>query len=163
MMRKVKNMHTVVPKAYQVSKEGLETLKEQLAGYQQEYAEMRARLIELRQLKDAEEYDLIDDAIRVTYLQEKIQQMKLTLARCKVAAVQAKSDIVQLGSRVKLVHEQGKELECQLVSALEADPSKGKISDQSPLGQAILGKMMNALVEVVAPRSKARYRIVSIA
>jgi len=147
---------------YQVSREGFEMLKQQLASLQQEYAELRAKLIELRQLKDVEEYDLVDDAIRVSYLQKKIQQMQMILARCKIAAVQAKSDIVQLGSRVKLKYE-GKELECQLVSALEADPSRGKISDQSPLGRAIVGKMINALVEVVAPRSKTRYRIVNIA
>jgi transcription elongation factor GreA len=161
MAKKAKN-RVALPHVYQVSKEGFERLKQQLAGLRQEYAELRSKLIELRQLKDAEEYDLVDDAIRVSYLEKKIQQLQFTLAHCKVTSARATADMVQLGSRVKLQYED-KELECLLVSALEADPSQGRISDESPLGRALLGKMINALVEVVAPRRKTQYRIVHIA
>lgn len=151
---------TAAPHVYQVSREGVNILKDQLAAYQQEYSELRAKLIELRQLKDAEEYDLVDDSLRIAHLEQKIQQLQFTLSHCKVSDA-IDTNVVQLGSKVRLEHEGG-QMECVLVSALEADPSQGRISDQSPLGRALVGKMLNALVEVVAPRRKTSYRIVSI-
>lgn len=151
----------MAPHVYQVSSNGLTVLREQLATHQKEYNELRAKLIELRQLKDAEEYDLVDDTLRVAYLEQKIQQLQYTIAHCKVCDV-ADASHVQLGSKVRLEHEGG-QMECVLVSALEADPSQGRISDQSPLGRALLGKVMNALVEVTAPHRKMFYRIISIA
>jgi transcription elongation factor GreA len=148
------------PHVYQISREGLTILQDQLATHQHEYHDLRAKLIELRQLKDAEEYDLVDDSLRVAYLEKKIQQLQHTIAHCKVSTV-TDTKVVQLGSKVRLEHD-GTQMECILVSALEADPSQGRISDQSPLGRALVGKMLNALVEVVAPRNKTSYRIVSI-
>ena len=159
MPKKVKGV-TTAPHIYQVSREGLGMLKDQLAAYQQEYGELRTKLIELRQLKDAEEFDLVDDSLRVAFLERKIQQLEHTIAHCKVSDVIA-ADKVQLGSKVRLEHAGGL-MECVLVSALEADPSKGRISDQSPLGRAILGKVLHAMVEVVAPRAKVLYKIVGI-
>jgi transcription elongation factor GreA len=151
---------TSLPHIYQVSPEGLVVLKDQLASYEKEYGELRAKLIELRQLKDADEFDLVDDNLRVAHLEQKIKQLQHTIAHCKVS--DAKGDgIVQLGSKVRLKNEEG-EMECMLVSALEADPSRGRISDQSPLGRALVGKMINALVEVVAPRRKMSYKILKI-
>jgi len=151
---------TTASHLYQVSREGLTILQNQLAAHQKEYRELRAKLIELRQLKDAEEYDLIDDSLRVAYLEQKIQQLQYTIAHSKVSLV-TDTHVVQLGSKVRLDHD-GTQMECVLVSALEADPSQGRISDQSPLGRALIGKMLNALVEVVAPRRRTSYRIVSI-
>lgn len=149
-----------LPHIYQVSPDGLATLKDQLAGYEKEYGELRAKLIELRQLKDADEFDLVDDNLRVAHLEQKIKQLQHTIAHCKVSDI--KSDgMVHLGSKVQLEHEGG-QMECVLVSALEADPSRGRISDQSPLGRALVGKMINALVEVVAPRRKMSYKILKI-
>jgi len=147
-------------RTYMVSPDGLATLQQQLATHEQEYAELRAKLVELHQLKDAEEYDLVDDNMRLAALDAKIQQLRYTLAHCKVST-HTTSQVVGLGSKVRLECN-GKQLECLLVSALEADPSKGRISDQSPLGRALLGKMAHALVEVVAPKAKMLYRIVGI-
>jgi transcription elongation factor GreA len=156
----LKKSVTTAPHLYVVSSEGLHVLKEQLAAYKKEYGELRAKLIELRQLKDADDFDLVDDNLRVAHLEQKMKQLAYTLAHCRVA--DAKSEgVVQLGSKVKLAYEHG-EMDCMLVSALEADPSQGRISDQSPLGRALVGKMINALVEVVAPRRRMSYKILSI-
>jgi transcription elongation factor GreA len=52
--------------------------------------------------------------------------------------------------------------EFNIVSHLEADPMANKISDQSPLGVALIGKKIDDLVEVSAPAGKITYKIVSI-
>lgn len=158
----VKKLHKhMTPHIYQLSKEGLVTLRRQLELFTQEYNDLRSKFMELRQIKDAEEFDLVDESIRLSYLERKIESLRHVLAHSKVTAAAQRANVVQLGSKVRL-EQDGKKLECMLVSALEADPSEGKISDQSPLGRALLGKMLNTIVEVVAPRSKILYRIVGI-
>jgi transcription elongation factor GreA len=68
---------------------------------------------------------------------------------------------VQLGSRV-LLQDDDQKLEYMVVDPLEADPSEGKISHESPLGRALLGKVVNSWVKVVAPRRSLKYRILGI-
>lgn len=68
---------------------------------------------------------------------------------------------VQLGSLVKLKGE-GKAKEFQVVGTVEADPLEGKISDESPIGQALLGKAEGDLVEITTPTDTTKYKIVDI-
>lgn len=68
---------------------------------------------------------------------------------------------VQLGSTVKLKGG-GKAKEFQVVGTVEADPLNGKISDESPIGQALLGKKEGESVEIVTPAETATYKIVDI-
>ena len=68
---------------------------------------------------------------------------------------------VQLGSSVKLKAD-GKTKEFQVVGTVEADPLNGKISDESPIGRALLGKKEGESVEIVTPAETATYKIVDI-
>ncbi|MDQ3093784.1 MAG: transcription elongation factor GreA [bacterium] len=69
---------------------------------------------------------------------------------------------VQLGSIVKLKSEDGKAKEYQVVGTVEADPAAGKISDESPIGQALLGKKEGETVEIKTPAETIEYKVVSI-
>ena len=69
---------------------------------------------------------------------------------------------VQLGSQVKLKNESGKTKEFQDVGTVEADPLNGKISDESPIGQALLGKKEGEEVEIKTPAETVSYKIVDI-
>lgn len=69
---------------------------------------------------------------------------------------------IQVGSKVKIKISGKTEKEFHIVSELEADPSQNKISDLSPLGQALLGKTLNDEVQVQAPVGKLTYKIISI-
>ena len=51
--------------------------------------------------------------------------------------------IVRLGVRVKIRHEDGEEASYMLVSPAEADPRRGRISEESPIGRALVGKKKN--------------------
>lgn len=68
---------------------------------------------------------------------------------------------VKLGSKVTL-HKNGKKEVFILVGEWEADPTEQKISHESPLGKALLGKKMGEKVEVAAPSGKILYTVVSV-
>lgn len=69
---------------------------------------------------------------------------------------------VQLGSVVKLKGDGGKTKEFQVVGTVEADPLSGKISDESPIGRALLGKKEGEKVEIITPNDTSTYKIVDI-
>ena len=68
---------------------------------------------------------------------------------------------VQLGSLVKLKGN-GKTKEFQIVGTVEADPLNGKISDESPIGQALIGKKEGESVEIKTPDGITTYKIADI-
>jgi len=68
---------------------------------------------------------------------------------------------VELGSEVKL-NSSGKEEVYRVVGEWEADPAEKKISHESPLGKALLGKKIGESIEVEAPAGKIHYTIVSV-
>ena len=73
-----------------------------------------------------------------------------------------KSKSVTLGSVVKMKNADGKTVEYTIVGPAEADPRDGKISHESPVGRAIIGKKLNDEVQVNAPRGITTYKITKI-
>jgi transcription elongation factor GreA len=69
---------------------------------------------------------------------------------------------VQLGSVVKLKGQGGKAKDFQVVGTVEADPLNGKISDESPIGQALIGQKVGETIEIATPTDTSTYKIVSI-
>ena len=69
---------------------------------------------------------------------------------------------VQLGSTVKLKSDEGNTKQFQVVGTVEADPLNGKISDESPIGQALLGKKNGETVEIKTPTDTTTYIITDI-
>jgi transcription elongation factor GreA len=72
--------------------------------------------------------------------------------------------IVRLGSHVTVLEEEEDGPETfMIVGKVEADPRKGKISDESPLGKALLGHKKDDILVVDAPAGKLRFRIIDVA
>ena len=69
---------------------------------------------------------------------------------------------IHLGSTVKLKSKAGKTKEFQVVGTVEADPLEGKISDESPIGQALMGKTEGEQVEIKTPAETTTYSITAI-
>ena len=69
---------------------------------------------------------------------------------------------VHLGSTVKLKGTGDKAKEFQVVGTVEADPLSGKISDESPIGRAMIGKKVGDAVEIQTPNDTHTYKIVGI-
>ena len=72
------------------------------------------------------------------------------------------SGVVDVGARVKVQNESGRTMEYLIVGSDEADPKAGKISNESPVGQALLGKRVGDEVQVKAPARVLKLTIKSI-
>jgi transcription elongation factor GreA len=95
---------------------------------------------------------------RIDELEELLKQVTV-ITEDKTDSPDGKS--VKLGSNVTL-HVNGKKEVYMVVGEWEADPIEKKISHESPLGKALLGKKINETVEVQAPAGKIVYTIVSV-
>lgn len=94
---------------------------------------------------------------------DKIDKLEEAIANSEILNDKNNSNhIVQIGSRVKIRISGRLEKEFHIVSNFESDPTQNKISNESPLGLALLGKKLNDEIEVEAPVGKITYKIVSI-
>lgn len=95
--------------------------------------------------------------------ESRIAELEAMLKEATVVAFdKSSSEKVQLGSKICVKNSSGKELEFQLVGSNEVDPAMGKISNESPLGKAFLGKKKGDEAEVIIPNGKSRYKILSV-
>ena len=69
---------------------------------------------------------------------------------------------VQIGSTVHLVDAEGKKIQYTIVGSAEADPKSGRISNESPVGLALLGKRVGDEVQVSAPKGLLRFTLAKI-
>ncbi|MFZ1248753.1 MAG: transcription elongation factor GreA [Candidatus Saccharimonadales bacterium] len=91
----------------------------------------------------------------------RIDEIEHILANAEL--IQAKkTNQVSLGSTVTLKHPEGREVTVQLVGTIEADPANDKISDESPIGKALLGKKEGDSVDIVKPAETITYKVLSI-
>ncbi|WKZ30690.1 MAG: GreA/GreB family elongation factor [Candidatus Dojkabacteria bacterium] len=92
--------------------------------------------------------------------QAELDKYKDILRKAKsVETVTTRStDVVELGSIVHLVNPDT-HYEMQVVSSVEANPLKNKISVDSPIGQAVIGRKVGDLVDVSTPVGKAQFRV----
>ncbi len=149
-----------------LTKEGLEELKKEFDELtKNKRPDVLERVSQARSMGDLsenaeyvaarEELSFIDG--RIDELEELIKQAVLI----EEAHSKGQSQVVGLGSTVT-VHLKGKKEIFMVVGEWEADPHEKKISHESPLGKALLGKKVGETVEVEAPAGKVVYTIVSL-
>lgn len=91
----------------------------------------------------------------------RVSEIENILANAEIIKKPRGDSKVQLGSVVKLKGD-AKSKEFQIVGTVEADPLNGKISDESPIGQALLGKKEGESVDIKTPVDTTTYKIVDI-
>jgi len=74
----------------------------------------------------------------------------------------AAHDVVRLGSRVTVIDEEGQPEVYTIVGSAEASPRQGRISNESPVGRALLGRRIGDAVEVVVPAGVLRLSVTAI-
>ena len=114
-------------------------------------------------LSENAEYDAAKDEQRDIEL--RIEELEKILKNAEVVVEdEVDLDKINIGCRVKLYDcEYEEELEFQLVGSTEANSLQGKISNESPVGQALIGRREGELVEVeMANGTKAEYRVIEI-
>jgi transcription elongation factor GreA len=96
------------------------------------------------------------------FLEGKILQLEETLRRAIIIQEKAATDTVQVGNRVT-VEEEGEDPEVFLVvGAKEASPREGKISNESPVGRALLGRRVGDTVYAATPTGEIVFKILKI-
>ena len=147
-----------------LTSEGAAKLKselEQLRGPKRsEMAERLRRAVRQGDLSENADYIMAKEA--QAFLEGRIQELELLLREAVVVDPSPASDQIQIGSTVVVV-EDGRDPETfMVVGAKEAKPSEGRISNESPIGQALLGKRRGEVAEAVTPGGSIRLRILEI-
>lgn len=144
--------------------------KEGVAELEAEHKELVAQRGPIAErIKTAREFgDLSENAEYTSARQEqervegRISEIENILQNVELIKKPKGDSKVQLGSVVKLQDGKGKSKEFQVVGTVEADPLNGKISDESPIGQALLGKKEGDEVEIKTPAETSVYKIADI-
>jgi transcription elongation factor GreA len=94
---------------------------------------------------------------RIAVLEERLRAARV-ITKKEIA-----KDVVSVGSRVRLRDVDAKmTVEYHIVGSAEANPAENKLSNESPVGKAILGKKKGEIVEVTAPRGTLKFKILEI-
>lgn len=149
-----------------LTKEGLQELKEEhdylVSVKRMECAEAIKKAREFGDLSENAEYDAAKQ--EQGFVEAKIKELEDKLLHAVVIDEVATTNKVSLGKTVVIKDvEFGDEEEYRVVGTTEADITAGKISNESPLGKAIMGQKKGATVSVVTPSGAVvGYKIVSI-
>jgi len=150
-------------KLFRLTKDGISELKAELEIL------MTKRTVIADSIKTARELgDLAENAEYQSARQEqernevRIFEIENILRNAEVITAPKNDGEVRIGATVKLKSESGKLKEFQVVGTVEADPLSGKISDESPIGQALLGKKEGEAIEIKTPTETTSYKIVEI-
>lgn len=143
--------------------------KQRFAQELRELMTVKRHEVEDRIRKAKEFSDTVDNAeydeakTEQSFVEGRIQELERLLASAKVIEEPpTKADYVRMGAHVKVVDTEGAEETYYLVGSHEADPRHGQISNESPIGRALIGKRVGDEVTVVAPAGAFTLKILEI-
>jgi transcription elongation factor GreA len=149
-------------KQFRLTKEGVDTLKTELESLIAKRSTIAEAIKSARELGDLSENAEYQSARAEQERNEaRISEVNNILQNVEIIKKPRGGGKVQLGSSVKLKGG-GKTKDFQVVGTVEADPLSGKISDESPIGRALLGKQEGDTVEIKTPAETIAYKIVEI-
>jgi transcription elongation factor GreA len=146
--------------------EGFEKLKEEIEYLSNDKRrEVAERIKQAREFGDISENSEYDDAKNEqAMLEHRIATLEERLKAARVVdATELEKGIVGVGSKVRLKDIEANEtVEYVMVGSAEADPENRKLSNESPVGQAVMGRKKGETVEVAAPRGALKFKIVDV-
>lgn len=149
-----------------LTKDGLKKLQDELENLKSvrriEVAERIKQAIAFGDISENSEYD--DAKNEQAFIEGRIQELEQKLRNVEVISEEKKSkNVVTMGCTVVVRDmELEEDMEYTLVGTAEADPEAMRISNESPVGAAILGQKVNKVVEVQAPVGTIKYKIIKI-
>lgn len=146
-----------------LTQERYEELKEELNGLKtkgrKQVAEKLKQAKELGDLSENAEYqEAREEQMR---LEQKIAQLEEVLRNFSIIKKTSASDAVRVGSKVS-VKRNGETISYTIMGSSEADPTQNLISNESPIGRALLEKKVGDVVYVETPKGRVSYEILSI-
>jgi len=150
--------HYLTPEGAQRLQEELEFLKTT------KRMELAKRLREAIQMGDlSENADYIAAKEEQGFLEGRIQEIEALLRGAVIIEDNSHKDVVDMGARVTIQEGEYPPETYHIVGPAEANPRAGKISHESPIGQALLGRKVGDEVAVKTPGGEIRFKIVEIA
>lgn len=148
-----------------LTSEGLRKMEEELEHlklvHRKEVAERIRQAKEFGEIAENPEYEAAKN--EQAFLEGRILTLEKLLRNARLIDESEHHTKVTIGSRVKLRDlETDEETEYTIVGSAEADPAHKKISNESPVGQAILNAGKGKIVEVVTPQGCLKYKIISV-
>lgn len=156
----------MVNKEVVLTYEGLQKLEQELeflkAVKRREVAERIKQALSFGDISENSEYDEAKN--EQAHVEGRIVQLENMLKNAKVIDEDdIKTDVVSVGSKVTILDmEFDEEIEYYIVGSAEANPSQFKISNESPVGSALMGKKKGTVVDVVVPDGIVKFKIISI-
>ena len=149
-----------------LTKRGYENLKKEIDYLRgDKRREVAERIRVAREFGDIAENAEYDDAKNEqAMLEHRIAQLEERLMAARVIdKKEISKDVVSLGSHVKIRDVEAKKtLEYHIVGSAEANPAENKLSNESPVGKAIIGKKKGETVDVSTPRGPLKFKIMEI-
>ena len=147
-----------------LTKEGHQKLQEELEHLRtvkrQEVAERLHEAMEGGELIENAEYEAAKN--EQAFVEGRILELEHMLAQAKVIEPGESTGAIRIGSTVTVRENAGPPETYTIVGSAEANPKQGLISNESPLGQALLDHRVDDQVDVLAPAGTLRYKILDI-
>jgi transcription elongation factor GreA len=151
-------------KPYYLSAEALEKLKQELNNLKTvrrpDVVDRIHKAIQLGDLSENAEYS--DAKEEQGFIEGRILELENMIRNAVIINEENNSQSVKIGSTVIIKSAEGKTKEYSIVGSNEAAPALGKISNESPIGQALLGTKKGEEVEISTPRGTIKYKITEI-
>lgn len=146
-----------------LTKEGLEKLKAELLNIEsKKLKDIALKIADARELGDLSENSEYHEAKeQQSFLAGRANELKYKIKHAKIIEKCVKSGLVTVGCTVTVSFD-GKKLDFEIVGSDESDPAAGKISSDSPIGQALIGSKIGESVSVSTPAGERTYKVVSI-
>ncbi|MFA6391370.1 MAG: transcription elongation factor GreA [Patescibacteria group bacterium] len=146
-----------------ITKEGLERLKLELQNLKTiKRKQIAERIREAKELGDlSENAEYTEAKEEQAFAEGKIIEIEHVIKNCQVIESDKISDTVTVGSKIKISADD-KEFSYTIVGSNEADPANGRISNESPMGKAFLGRKSGDLIDVKIPQGIRKFQIISI-
>ncbi|OGC58457.1 transcription elongation factor GreA [candidate division WWE3 bacterium RIFCSPLOWO2_01_FULL_42_11] len=146
-----------------LTKEGFQNLKDEYKSLVDvKRTEIAEKIQSAREMGDLSENAAYHTAKEEqAFLEGRVSELEELFRNAEVVEKDNNKTSVGIGSKVKVCIDGGDET-FWIVGAYEADPAVGKISHESPIGQALLGKKIGEEINVEAPIGTVKYKIVSI-
>lgn len=149
-------------KAYHLTAVGKQELEKELNELKSRRSAVAQKIADARDygdLSENSEYSAARDEQgqvegRIAEIEDILQNASLIKAR--------NNSKVEVGNKVELETDKGKKVAYTVVGSVEADPLEGRISDESPIGRALMGKKVGENVSIKTPSGLASYKLVAI-
>ncbi len=149
-----------------LTREGFQKLQNELeylrTAKRQEVANRLHEAMDGGELIENAEYEAAKN--EQAFVEGRIQELEIILASARVIEEtgKEKTDVIQIGSTVTIQEDGSKPEKYTIVGAAEADPRAGRISNESPIGKAILNHRAGDEVQVEAPGGTYKIRIIKL-